>query len=91
MIKQLRGFLALCLVVICFAVAFSPGLTDLQHQAFVAIVDTSPKIEPIGATPAAGIPRYDKAAGLGKVISSSFSPARDGYMNWRMTNTTRHI
>ncbi len=96
MIKALRGLMAVCLMVVFSALAFSPGITMAAEQAIVTQAMISdfytPSIlpEPTGA---AGQPRYDKrgtASNYSQVISSA-QPKADGYLNWRYRDSQRSV
>lgn len=92
MIKILRGFLALCLIAVFCAVAFSPGVAlaadnAVLSQAIIANVKP-PLIEPIGAAgggntnPAAYVSMHSQQIFGGRPLGA--------YENWRMRDTTRN-
>lgn len=98
LLHSLRGFLAICLVAIVCAVAFSPGdayapdkavAHAMQaHDLSIAILDMNPT--PAGPVHGARSPGVAGAERIAVVLRSVVAQ-RDGYMNWRMRDTTRNV
>ena len=90
----LRGLLGFCLVIIFSVVAFSPGVSFAVEKSLVQtvlILDTrATEIHPVVAAVQSQAPKpaYEKTIGdLGSVAAVRV----DGYMNWRMRDTTRNL
>jgi len=91
--KALRSLVAVCLMVAFSFLAFSPGAVSAAEKAMcVAVANCeAPSIQPVaaGGRTDLGARTPTRAAKSGLIVSVIARP--DGYLNWRMRDTTRNV
>lgn len=97
--KMWKGLLAFAMLLVFCVVAFSPGTAQAVDKAAFAytLISNLHQLEPV-KTAGGGADRYDKQSAPQQSLSSPYvtsgaaaRTSQDGYMNWRMRETTRNV